>query len=428
LSVGIDAGGNATIVWAARDASESRARIARSVAGGPWSAPGDLPAGTEVGSVDLAVSPAGHTLVTWANREGVHAMLDAEPVRRVAADPSPSGARSVVADSGAALVAITGRGGRVLSVERPAGADWLPEREISRPAVASAEPPAEPMLAPDGRAIVAWLGDSVVRGGALVAVTGRLGGPWGAPARLSSPVRSFATWSFRTTGEPGLDWTESTDNFGSGLVRRGAALVADAAADRTAPAVTTRLRSRLPATSTGRLNLRVPVRCSEACVARVELGGDVAIRDLAAGERGTITVGDFGDSFLARPGLRRLPLRLLVADRAGNLTRRSQTLQVRVRRVPLRQFKVAVGHDFATCTKGGNRRLGRLVNSIIDGLADKSLGSAREIRAAWRRGHDAIERAYPKECLGDTDVRDHIYEVLDAPLTLAGYPEFYLDE
>ena len=78
--------------------------------------------------------------------------------------------------------------------------------------------------------------------------------------------------------------------------------------------------------------------------------------------------------------------------------------------------------------RSGNRRLGELVNSIIEGLADGSLKSAGAIRRAWRRGFDAIERAFPDECLGDTDVRDHIYEVLDTPLTLAGYPDFYLDE
>jgi hypothetical protein len=174
------------------------------------------------------------------------------------------------------------------------------------------------------------------------------------------------------------------------------------------------------------LRVRVPVRCSEACDARLEVAGFSSVLSLPVGR--TTAFHAVSSGLETHPGRRRFRMRLTVSDRAGNVVRRSSTLTVRVLRRPLRSFKVAPNHDFATCTKGGNRRLGQLVNSIIDGLADKSLGSAREIRRAWRRGSDAIEREYPQECLGDTDVREHIYEVLDAPLTLAGYPEFYLDE
>ena len=59
----------------------------------------------------------------------------------------------------------------------------------------------------------------------------------------------------------------------------------------------------------------------------------------------------------------------------------------RLRR-PLRSFKVASNHDFATCTKGGNRRLGRLVNRSSKASPTSRLGSAREIRrgvATWFR-------------------------------------------
>ena len=173
LSVGIDAGGNAAIVWTTGERAESRAHIALPVAGDPWSAPADLPAGTEVRSVDLAVSPAGHTLVTWVNREGVFAMLDAEPARMISGAARPDGARGAIADSGAALVAITAQRGRVLSVERPPEADWLPEREVSGSLAATTEPAAAPLLA-DGWARDRRLGE---RFGHRPRCAGRRGGP-----------------------------------------------------------------------------------------------------------------------------------------------------------------------------------------------------------------------------------------------------------
>jgi hypothetical protein len=433
--------GAATMVWTRSNLlseAPSTPRIGRATAGGAWTV-ANLPWGAEPIFADqvaqLAASPNGHTLVTWINSDGVQAMLDTEPYGTIAYASEPNGARPVVTDSGDALVTFGARDGQVFAVEHPAGGGWLPAHQVSGSLadLGLEGTSALGTIAPDGRAVVAWEAGSVIRHGSLVAAAGRVGGPWSAPVELSSPVRELGGWSFRPgpASEPGLEWTEGNGDIAGTTIQRSARLVADAEApppDRTAPVVSTRLRSRLPRTTTGELRLRVPVRCSEACVARVDFNGSVVVRDLAAGERFSFAMGVFGSALLARPGLRRLPLEVLVADRAGNLTRRSQTVRVRVARRPLRSFKISANYDLATCTKAGNRRLVALVNSIIDGLADKSLHNARDIRHTWRTGVGAIERALPAECLDDTDVREHVFVVLDTPLTLAGYPDFYLDE
>jgi hypothetical protein len=436
----ITPGGAATMVWTRSNLlgeAPSTPRIGRAAAGGAWSV-ANLPSGAEPSFSDqsarLAASPNGHTLVTWINSDGVQAMLDTEPYGTIAYASEPNGARPVVTDSGTALITFGARDGQVFAVEHPAGGGWLPARQVSGSLadLGLEGTSAVGTIAADGRAVVAWEGGSVIGHGSLVAAAGRIGAAWSAPVRLSSPVRELGGWSLRPgpAGEPGLEWTESDGGVAGAAIQRSARLVPDAEApppDHTAPVVSTRLRSRLPRTSTGELRLRVPVRCSEACVARVDFNGSVVVRDLAAGEQSSFAMGLVGDALLARPGLRRLPLKVLVADRAGNLTRRSQTVRVRVARRPLRSFKISANHDLATCTKAGNRRLVQLVNSIIEGLADKSLRNARDIRRRWHAGVGAIERALPNECLDDTDVREHVFVVLDTPLTLAGYPDFYLD-
>jgi hypothetical protein len=439
LSIATD--GATTMVWTQSNLlseSPSTPRIGRATAGGAWTV-ANLPSGAEPRFADqlaqLAGSPNGHTLVTWINSDGVQAMLDAEPYGTIAYASESNGARPVVTDSGAALVTFGEDGGRVFAVEHPAGGGWLTAHQVSGSLADSGMDGTTALgtIAPDGRAVVAWDGGSIIGHGSLVAAAGRVGGAWSAPVALSSPVRELDGWALDPgpAGEPGLKWTEGDGYPADTSIQRSARLVADAdapAPDRTAPVISTRLRSRLPETSTGELRLRVPLRCSEACVARVDFNGSVVVRDLAAGEQTSFAMGLAGGSLLARPGLRKLRLEVLVADRAGNLTRRSQTVRVRVLRRPLRSFKVAANHNLATCTKAGNRKLVALVNSIIDGLADKSLRNARDIRRAWRTGVGAIERTYPNECLDDTDVREHVFEVLDTPLTLAGYPDFYLDE
>ena len=435
----IDAGGTATAVWthADRDGeAPSRLRMARSIAGAAWSALPDLPAGDEPlwsdELLDLAVSPNGHTLVTWITGDGVQAMLDSEPSGTVAYAAAPGSPRAVITDTGAAVIVFGAGGGRVFAVERPAGGGWLPARQLSGSLTAERrndllnETPTEidaaATLQPDGRVLVAWTGDSTIHRGSLVAVAGRLGGAWQAPVRLSSPVRWFAGWSF-DPGVLGLQWREFEDDERRAMLRRGAHLVADAEApppDRIAPEVTTRLPSRLPRTTTGRLRLRVPVRCAEACVVRVEFADESVTRELAAGATTTFPLGNIGTSLLAEPGLRRLPLLVLAADRAGNLTKRSQSVRVRVARMPLRSFKVSEDHDFSMYSKASNRAVARLVNSLIEGLAARTIRSERELRRRYLEGYAAIERAFPAEEL-DTPVVDEIYRVTEPPFTLAGY-------
>ncbi len=440
----VDGNGVATVVWAQADAI----RTARAAPGGPWTEGRSFaPLAFGYGAADhlsLAVSPSGHTLLAWVVSGNVQASLDGGPPETVATAAAAGSPRAAIDDAGDALIAFGARRGRVLVATRVAGAAWARAREIQGPLASSErnevgeeyvdqarEISVEAVLAPDGRAVVAWDSQGPLLFGRLVAVAGHVSGAWSAPVVPSSPVRLLAGWTLGLDagGAPRIAWDEFDDDSRFVTLPRATVLVADAAAppaDRTAPEVTATLPVRAPATRVGELRTRVPVRCSEACDVRLEVGGYSRVRSLPAGR--TVKLGVLFGGLASHPGNRRFRVRLTVSDRAGNVVRRASTLRIRVIRRPLRSFKVAPDHDFATCTRGGNRRLGQLVNSIIEGLADGSLNSAWTIRRTWRRGFDAIERAFPDECLGDTDVREHIYEVLDTPLTLAGYPEFYLDD
>ena len=427
----MDASGNATAAWT--DATALRtARMSRT---GAWAAGGSF-VGEWVGRhFSLAVSPAGRTVLAWVAEGMVKASFDGGPAELAASVATAGSPRALIDDAGAAVVAFGAEPSTILLVERPADGAWSAPRAIQG-SFASAEEnefdedareiELRAVLAPDGRVVLAWPTWARWPGGGLAAVSGRIGGPWAAVVPLSSRVRGYADWGLGLTpeGAPRVDWSERDGDLR--LLPRAAVLVAAEPVDVPPPELTATLPERAPATRGDRLRVRVPVRCSAACDARVDIGLSSVVRSLAAGRSAQLGVTLTGLS--AHPGNRRFRVHLTVADRAGNVVRRSSTLRVRVLRRPLRSFKVAPDHDFASCTRGGNRRLGQLVNSIIEGLADGSLKSAGAIRRAWRRGFDAIERDFPDECLGDTDVRDHIYEVLDTPLTLAGYPEFYLDE
>ena len=314
-AVGIDASGTATAAWTRwDDGAPQRIRTARSApAGAAWTLGPDLPAGarglfTFTGSlVDVAVSPAGRTLLAWVTGDGIRASLDGEPDRVVGSAPRESAPVAAIGDDGSALVAFAGSGSRVLVAERPAGGGWLPQRELARGALGPAEG-SEPTddgvrevslraaFAPSGAAAVAWEGiafgsTTPARG---VGTAGRRLEPRGHAVLAGAPDVPMVAGpgSSRVGGEHARLLAAPAPARraarAGGAGRRGAAR-----RDRAVAAAG-------PGHRTGRVRVRVPVRCSEACDVRLMLASPVVdymapfaetVRALPAGGSATLRVG-----------------------------------------------------------------------------------------------------------------------------------------
>jgi hypothetical protein len=82
--------------------------------------------------------------------------------------------------------------------------------------------------------------------------------------------------------------------------------------------------------------VRITVRCSQACDVRalVQLPGleapeSDAVRALTAGRTNHVTVRESRGAFLLDPRPRHLRLRVIAADRAGNVSQRSRLVAVK---------------------------------------------------------------------------------------------------
>ena len=338
------------------------------------------------------------------------------------------------------MVAYAARGERILASDRGPEAAWSSPQLLSstltptggRGESGPQEVELSSVLAPDGRAVVAWQGAGVI-GPRAVAAWRSAGGEWTPAFPLSAITReSDSPWLWlEPTGDPRLLWTE-TVRYGLGRRLRGARSAPDAEAepsDHSAPVITTRLPSRTPRTRSGVVRFRIPVRCSEACDARVRLvdrrtGAEMVsvVRNLEADRETTVRLKAphyFAAQLLLHKRARRPRLEVLVTDRAGNVSRRSRTVTVRVVDRPLLSFQVADDHYFAMFTRAGDRAVGRLVNSLIAALAAGEIENFRDLRHRYRQGVRAIERGGHDEI--DTPVLDEIFTALEVPLAMAGY-------
>ncbi|HEY6892481.1 MAG TPA: hypothetical protein VI300_32045 [Solirubrobacter sp.] len=421
--VGIDASGDVTVVWSRFDRQGMRLRVARGVAGAAPGAGPDLAGSTEgFGDLALAVAPAGGSLVAWTDAVGVHAVLDGQPPQLVAPSVSAIRVAAGLADDGKALLVYMAGGSEIVAVERVAGA-WLSPRVIApgRADDLGAGPNAteemqldlQVVLAPDGRAAVAW--SAVPR--QILGVVGGVGGAWGAARRLSSATRAAYAMNLTQDAVPRALWVEA------GLGARGAT-PAPAPLDVSAPAVTARLPSRAGPTDDGNIVVTARVRCSEACDARLafpggeEDRGNVS-RALAAGRTGTLRLrasDALQYALVVTRGTRRnLRLALLVTDRAGNLVRRSSIVRVRILKPPIRTLKVRVGRNFWMDTPAGNRAVARLVNDMIETIARGHV-SSQALAKRYGRGIRAIARKFGPDYTYSDEVSNAIYEALWIPL------------
>jgi hypothetical protein len=448
--IGLDARGAATVVWTRWEAISGTyvLRTSATADRSTWTAARSLGTGAEpkynfptLGQIDVAVAPGGHRLVAWADGRGVHASVDGGPAARLTAQRTAGSPTVSIADDGSALVAYGVRRARVLANDRGTDGLWAAARELAGDDLGPRsygdrgtphEVDLASVLAPDGRAVVAWDAGGF-EGRRLVAAHGRVGGPWtpAAPVSLATRDAVASSLSLAASGEPRLMWVESVDR-GPADRLRGARLVPEGAApvDRTAPVLATRLPARTPRTRTGRVILRIPITCSEACDARVRLvDPDIGfplesiVRELPAGVTTIVrlkTPGHVGREMLKSRRARRPRIEVLVTDRAGNLARSARRVRFRIVDRPLLSFLVGPKHDFLMYTRAGDRAVGRVVNSLIRALAAGEIGSFQELHRRYRRGERALVRAGHDDVF-DTAARDEIFLALDVPLARKGY-------
>ena len=225
----------------------------------------------------------------------MQASLDGGPPETVATAAAAGSPRAAIDDAGDALIAFGSRRGRVLVATRVAGAAWARAREIRGPLASSErnevgeeyvdqarEISVQAVLAPDGRAVVAW--DS--RGHCCRTAGGRGGhvsGAWSAPVCRRRPSgcspggRSAST----RAGRRGSFGTSSRTTRASSRCPAAPVLVADAAAppptarpggDRHAPGASAGDACRVSCAGACRCG------CSEACGVRLEVGGFSRVR------------------------------------------------------------------------------------------------------------------------------------------------------
>lgn len=431
--VAIDAGGNAMIVWPHYQGGDVRFRTAQATAGGPARVSSDL-AGVPIAAdaFDL-VYAGGHGLLSWATKTGLQAMIDGHPVQTV--DPTTSVARlaTSLADDGSAVIAYASEGREIVAVDRAAAGGWAsphvlataPKRLDGDYTADSDDPPVPlALVLPGGRAVVAW---GARRDGMLgvAATSGQAGGAWAPPTSLSSITRDAFPTGFALTaaGVPQVLWIEI--GRGSGLY---GATLAPAKLDATPPVVSARLPKRVAPTRTGRLSVRVRVRCSEACDARLvattgEVSGRRDVRHVAPGQAATLRLpgsSELEHELRSNPRSRRVRLELLVSDRAGNLVRQRQTVRVKVIEPPLLSLKVAPDHDFGMASAAGDRAVALLVNDLIGRAAARRDGDPMALQRRFHRGVAAIRRAGHRG-INRSKVRQEIYRVLELPLSRALY-------
>ena len=309
-AVGIDSSGTVLVAWRVQTCGDTDdCDWSVRWAGGTGLTRGpDLHGAT---AVDVAVSAAGHRVLTWATEEGTFAQLDDAPAARV-------GERSwdvvaAVNDAGAAVVAADQHGPSV--AQHPAGGSWSGLDDVADGHVIDAyllddSRQLSAVLAADGHAAVAWLSRAYPGPFRVYGAAGTVGGAWGPATRLSSVLREagvpFATLG--PGGEPWVAWDEGvTLTF-----MRSAKPVRGAQPD------TTPLRATI-ALSARRGRVKARVRCSKPCDAVLRVGKAASERELRADRTSNV--------WLDVPGARRVRATVVVADRVGNVQRATRTLR-----------------------------------------------------------------------------------------------------
>lgn len=309
-AVGIDRSGTVLVAWrvrTCRDTDECEWSVR-------WAGGAGLTRGPELAgavAVDVAMSAAGHRVLTWTTEDATFAQLDDAPGARIG-----DRAWDVVAavnDAGAAIVAAD-QGGPAVA-QHPAAGTWSVLDDVADGHVIDAyllddARQLSAVLAADGYAAVAWLSRDYPGPFRVYGAAGTVGGAWGPATRLSSVLRDarvpFATLG--PAGEPWVGWEEGL----SYMAMRSAKPARGAQPDTTPLRATLTLSARR-----GRVKARV--RCSKPCDAVLRVGKSETERELRADRTSSV--------WLDVSSARRVRATIVVADRVGNVQRASRTLR-----------------------------------------------------------------------------------------------------
>lgn len=168
--VGIDAAGNAVVVWAERHDKEfDVAGEIRSTKNGAWGAPVVLSTANATAGPSLAVTPAGEAFAIWL--EGSSVLVARGDLEQGRWDPAVtlgndagSGAAISVNSAGDAFAAWTlvGASGIEAAMRTPAGTWQTEDAHVDNgPTAATAGP--DVALAPDGTAVALWVASGMSR-------------------------------------------------------------------------------------------------------------------------------------------------------------------------------------------------------------------------------------------------------------------------
>jgi hypothetical protein len=202
--VAVDPDGAAAVVWRRYDGERSIVQAATRTARGRWSAAANLSAkGENAVAPDVAIDPAGEAVAVWHRFDGAHQIVQvsvrpphggwSRPVDLSAKGRNGEQPQVALTPAGEAVVTwarFDGRVERIQAVTRSPGGHWSSPRNLSGAGGSSHEP----KLAIDGEGVARVVWEATVRDGVAVEEASRpAGGGWSAPLRLGGGTSGFGT-------------------------------------------------------------------------------------------------------------------------------------------------------------------------------------------------------------------------------------------
>ena len=202
-AIGVDAAGDATVVWSRYDGSQFVVQASTRPAGGTWGAPVDIATGRSIASPQLAIDPAGTATAVWRRRDADSSVVQSatRPVGGAWSTPVDLSVDSsvdntqltdvpqVAVDAAGVVTAAWARleanTFTVQAASRRTDGTWTAPADLSAPGRSARN--ADVTVDPAGNATAIWVSGALVQ-----AATRPAGGTWAAPVDLSTIAGSRA--------------------------------------------------------------------------------------------------------------------------------------------------------------------------------------------------------------------------------------------